>query len=342
MTLSEGPVTEKSNTGLIWEYRLALLLPRPLFVGAFIFIVCFSAAYISFQWSFDYRIDPLAIGYGFMIASGLIVPRYFTSSVVGQPQNVREEARSDRHEAEIMALHLPIDKISHSRIAGVMGVLAFFLMIEVILIVNGNGLFDPWIQLHDKSATMILVLLMGWFFGRLTFFSLIAATSLQPIPQKSDIDLLNLENLYAIGRRGLPNALIWLIGISIGMLLLPLSWDHALWTTIPVFVLSLIIGLTVLLAPARGVRNAIRTVKQEELVRLEPMLRQARDDTLTDDVSMQGRLTDLLAYQERIKSTSEWPFDPPTLLRLVLYAVLPVFSMIAGALVDRIVNIVLG
>lgn len=334
-------MTEKSNTGLIWEYRLALLLPRPLFAGAFFFIVCFSAAYISFQWLFDFRIDSLAIGYLFMITNGLIVPRFFVPNKLNQSQNELDLSNSGLHEREIQALQFPHDKISQSRIAGGLGVLVFFLMIEVILIFNGNTLFGPWIRLHDKSVTLVLLLLLGWFFGRLAFFSLVAATSLQPIPQKSDIDLLNLEDLYAIGRRGLPNALIWLIGISIGLLLFPLSWGQALWFTIPVFAISLAFGLTVLLAPARGVRDVIRTVKQEELVRLEPMLRQARDDALTDDVSMQGRLTDLLAYQERIKSTPEWPFDPPTLLRLVLYAVLPVFSMIVGALVERVVNIVL-
>ena len=334
-------MTEISNTGLIWEYRLALLLPRPLFFGAFIFIVCFSTAYIGFQWLFGFRIDPLAIGYGLMIANGLIVPRHFAPSTLDHAENGQESAHSDRNKSEIQALHLPLDKISQSRIAGVVGVLVFFMMIEVILIVNGNSLLSPWVHLHDNSVSMFLLLLMGWFFGRLTYFSLIAATSLQPIPQKSDIDLLNLENLYAIGRRGLPNALIWLLGISIGLLMFPVSWGQALWPTIPVFVISLAVGLTVLLIPARGVRDVIKTLKKEELVRLKPMLRQARDDTLTDDVSMQGRLTDLLAYQERIKSTSEWPFDLPTMFRLVLYAVLPVLSMVAGALVERLVNFVL-
>lgn len=334
-------MAKKSNTGLIWEYRLALLLPRPLFFGAFLFIVCFSAAYICFQWLFGLRIDPLVIGYGFMITTGLVVPRYFAPSQLNQPQNELDLANPNRHETEIQALQLPHDKISQSRIAGGIGVLVFFVMIEVILTFNGNTFFGPWIRLHGSSVTQFLVLLLGWFFGRLAFFSLFAASSLQPIPQKFDIDLLNLENLYAIGRSGLPKAIIWLVGIAIGVFLLPLSWSQALWFTIPVFAISLACGFAVLLAPARGVRNVIRTMKQEELVRLEPMLLQARDDMLTDDVSMQGRLTDLLAYQERIKLTPEWPFDPPTLLRLVFYAVLPVFSMIAGALVDRVVNIVL-
>ena len=85
----------------------------------------------------------------------------------------------------------------------------------------------------------------------------------------------------------------------------------------------------------------IRDVKREELVRLEPLLREARDDALTGDVSMQGRLTDLLAYKIQVESTSEWPFDSSTLWRFGLYLLIPVCSMVAGALVDRVVGIAL-
>ncbi len=85
----------------------------------------------------------------------------------------------------------------------------------------------------------------------------------------------------------------------------------------------------------------IRAEKREELARLEPLLRQARDDALTGDVSTQGRLTDLLAYKTQVESTPEWPFDSPTLLRFGLYLFIPVASMVGGALVERVVDMVL-
>ena len=78
-----------------------------------------------------------------------------------------------------------------------------------------------------------------------------------------------------------------------------------------------------------------------ELARLEPLLRQARDDALTGDASTQGRLADLLAYKTKVESTPEWPFDSSTLLRFGLYMLIPLASMIGGALVERAVNIVL-
>ena len=82
-------------------------------------------------------------------------------------------------------------------------------------------------------------------------------------------------------------------------------------------------------------------MKQEELARLEPLLRQARDDTLSGDASTQGRLTDLLAYKTQVESTREWPFNSSTLLRFGLYLLIPVASMVGGALMERVVDLVL-
>jgi hypothetical protein len=85
----------------------------------------------------------------------------------------------------------------------------------------------------------------------------------------------------------------------------------------------------------------IREAKREELARLEPLLRQARDDTLTRATSSQGQLSDLLAYKTQIESTPEWSFDSSTLLRFSLYLLIPVGSMVGGALVERVVDLVL-
>ncbi len=56
---------------------------------------------------------------------------------------------------------------------------------------------------------------------------------------------------------------------------------------------------------------------------------------------MQGRLTDLLAYKIQVESTQEWRFDAPTLLRFGLYVLLPFATMVGGALVDRVVGMVI-
>ena len=85
----------------------------------------------------------------------------------------------------------------------------------------------------------------------------------------------------------------------------------------------------------------IQAVKREELERLEPLLRQARDDALTGDASTQGRLADLLAYRTQVEATPEWPFDSSTLVRFGLYLLIPLAAMVGGALVERVVDMVL-
>ena len=187
---------------------------------------------------------------------------------------------------------------------------------------------------------MALSLLMGWFMGRSGYFEFFMPTSHRRLPQQTDIDLLDLEHVYPMGRGGLRRALVWFVGLSIGSLFF-LDTGLGLWGVLFFFATAFGIGLGVLLRPAREVRGLIRNVKRDEMARLEPRVRQARDDALHGDVSTQGRLTDLLAYQDRVQSTPEWPFDSSTLLRFGLYLLIPVGSMVGGALVERVIDMML-
>ncbi len=332
-------MTEEGNTGLTWEYRLGLWLPRPLLFGAFLFAAFLIGAYLSFQWFFDLHVERIAIGMMLLISFVLTVPRYFFRSALDGQKNGLEVPLSTRHVTEVRALHLSRDKIRRSRFAGAAGVLAYVGVVEATLVVNGAPLAGSWMRLHDASASMALAVLLGWFFGRSCYLSLTSSSQL-PRPQRSDIDLLNLENIFVYGRSGLRGALFWLIILAIsGIIVLDLG--SGLWATLPMFAISLVIGLLVLLTPAREVRSLIRDVKREELARLEPLLRQARDNALTGDASTQGRLTDLVTYKTQVESTREWPFDSSTLLRFGLYLLIPVSSMVGGALVERVIDVVL-
>ncbi len=322
-------MTEEGNTGLTWEHRLALWLPRPLLFGAFLIAVCLSAAYLSFQWFFDLHVERGAFGTGLFLVLVLIAPAYFFGPFDRQ-----------HHEREIRAFYIPRNLIRVSRFAGAAGILAFVGFWELIMVLQGHTLVSPWIRLHDGSAVTPLFLLLGWFGGRSIYF-VYAGIWDKPGPQRSDIDLLNLEDIYAFGRSGLRGTLVLYIILAIAYLLILPGLGSGLWVVLPLFASQLGLGLLFLLAPAREVRSLIRDLKRKELVRLEPLLRQARDDALTGDVSTQGRLTDLLAYKTQVESTPEWPFDSPTLLRFGLYLFIPVASMVGGALVERVVDMVL-
>ena len=53
-------------------------------------------------------------------------------------------------------------------------------------------------------------------------------------------------------------------------------------------------------------------------------------------------LADLLAWRAYVASVPEWPFDAPTRLRFALYLVIPLGSWLGGALVEKLVDRLLG
>jgi hypothetical protein len=152
---------------------------------------------------------------------------------------------------------------------------------------------------------------------------------------------MNLESAYAHGRGGLRHALAYFIVVAMGGVLILPGLGSGIWVMLPLFAIHFGIGLLILLRPARDVRSLIRDVKHEELMRLEPLLRQVRDETLRGGASTQGHLTDLVTYKTQVESTPEWSFDSSTLLRFALYLLIPVASMVGGALVERVVDMVL-
>ena len=46
----------------------------------------------------------------------------------------------------------------------------------------------------------------------------------------------------------------------------------------------------------------------------------------------------VLAFENRIESVREWPFDAPTLTRFFLYVAIPLGSWVGGALVERLLG----
>jgi len=331
-------VTEEGKAGLIWERRLALWLPGPPLMGAFVIAVCLSTAYLSFQWFFDLSIEDSPFAQVLFITCVLMAPRYLLASVDRQQIGL-EVSRSDSHGQELQALQLPLDAIRRSRYAGVAGVLITVAVWELLMVSMGRDLLSPWIRLQGYSAEVILTLLLGWFIGR-NFYFFSEGFYDSPGPRRSDIDLLDLEDVYVYGRGGLRGALVWFIVVAIGASLVLPGLGSGLWVALPGYAFYFGVGLLILLTPARKARSLIRDVKDEELARLEPLLRQARDDTLTGDASTQGRLTDLVTYKTQVESTREWSFDSSTLVRFGLYLLIPVASMVAAALVERVVDLV--
>ncbi len=335
-------MAEGTTTGLTWERRLALWLPGSPLFGAFLVAAILIISYFVFQSIFALATYRLAILLILFIAYVLMSPRYAALPLASDNRRVDGPGPSvsGRTDMEVSALQSPRTMIQQSRVAGAAGVLVFFTINGLAAYMEGAGPGDWLGRFHAGTVLIPITMLIGWLAGRGIYFSLVS-THESTLPDRSDVDLLSLDSLYSLGRTGLRGSLLALFGISIGGLVF-LDTEIGLWGTIPTFVTGLGLGLLILLRPGREVCNLIRAVKRDELVRLEPLLKQARDGAITGEGSTQGQLTDLMSYQARIESTKEWPFDLPTLMRFGLYLLIPVVSMVGGALVERVVDFVLG
>ena len=157
------------------------------------------------------------------------------------------------------------------------------------------------------------------------------------------IDLLDRGALASIGRMGLRGAVLWLVG---GTIASTLTWGMN--QAAPVLViLTLLLGFATasMLLPALMARGRLREAKAVELRKVRRRIARAREamwaDGPADRTEQSALMTGLLAYEARIESVREWPFDTPTLLRFALLAVLAAGSWLGGALVERALGVVL-
>lgn len=344
--IEQEPVTRDSKMQLTWEHRLALWLPGPSLLGFLMVAGFLIASYLSLIWFFKQEyvfVERLPIIIALFIAFMLMVPRYLAAPRQHLPLDGGITPPNTQMTA--VALQLPAKELRNSRFAAVAGVLFVLGITEVIEIMKGadiEALIFFYFHVHNGVLTLPLSLTMGWLLGRGGYLTIaLMSTNDLRLPASSEIDLLNLDHLYIIGRSGLRGSLVCLLTISIASLIL-LDTPIGLWGMLPAFASGFVGGLFILFRPARAVRNLIRFAKRNELARLGPKVLKARDDALLDDMPTQGRLTDLLAYKNSITAIPEWSFDSPTLMRFGLYLLLPVGSMIAGTFIERIIDSLVG
>ncbi len=161
-----------------------------------------------------------------------------------------------------------------------------------------------------------------------------------------DVDLLDLDPLSPFAATGLTNAAIWLIGSAIASLLVTLVSN----LSVVALVITATVGMGVagLILPSRGLHRYLRERERDELAIVRKQIASERDillattaTTATADSTRLSRLPALLAYEARIESVREWPFDTSTLSRFGLFLLIPLASWIGGALVERMVDVAL-
>lgn len=156
------------------------------------------------------------------------------------------------------------------------------------------------------------------------------------------VDLLDISRLSPIARRGQQSVLIWALYLS----LFSLFWlgDTAARSNASLLVMVLGLAMSAYFLPLIAIRRNIRATKHAELERLRAEIRVERDITArhTDAADQTPRLANLVTYYQLIDSTREWPIDATNLVRLALYLILGLGSWLGGAIVERMLDGLIG
>jgi len=151
------------------------------------------------------------------------------------------------------------------------------------------------------------------------------------------IDLLRTDQLTLIGRSAARTALIW-FGISAALCLFFTS-DGITIFTLALVLGSIGMGVAIFVATMGHVHRRIRETKARELERIRSQIDAVRHEAHASADAAQ-RLQGLIAYEGRIASTAEWPFDQTTAMRVgasALILTVPWFGQaVAGTLVERL------
>ena len=200
-----------------------------------------------------------------------------------------------------------------------------------------------FIFLREGNAVMKSApLLFAWFLVTITILSVMFARGVE-LTRKADtgfrkllandvrIDLLRVDALDVLGRASARAALVWFV-ISAVICLFFVSGGDTL-TAVITLVACAAMGLWIFTRNMQRVHALIGAAKRTELERVRREIDSARL-SLHASADAATRVQGLLAYEARIASAPEWPFDQSTLIRFgasALILTLPWFGQAVAA-----------
>jgi hypothetical protein len=279
-----------------------------------------------------------------IIAMVAYLPGAYAVGTRGARRTIEEllpALRGEREERARLAAGAGRYSAAPLRRAGLAG--TALLLLVPLAVDQDLGTYVLW-RFHPEPIFLRLLLpVAGWFVGRFFYAVYAESRRLSRIGRELlRVDLLDPRPAAPLARQGLRYALLT---IGIGSIISLFFLDPDLRPAdrpgmIPVLLaahaaIALLAGLALAL-PARGAREAIRAAKRAELDWCDAALRRAREGA-----GGHG-LADLVAWRGLVESAREWPFDAPTLLRFALYLGIPLGSWLGGALVERVLDALLG
>lgn len=230
-----------------------------------------------------------------------------------------------------------------SRLAGAAGVLAGLVLIfltsrQIQLQEPGR---NPWNA--GELYIDLLSLLLLWGLGRAAYFSFrgAGANEYRNVP----VDLWNVAPLQRYGRRGLRNALAWILGISLLVVIMffdpnpNLQVDSAK-VLIPLVLGSIAVAFLSLFLPLWTLKKRLQHEKAAEIDDIASQLREIRNGRQRGEVTRPGTEADLIARRTFIREIPEWAIDTGSFRKLSIYLLFPAGSWFVGPLLRKMVDTV--
>ena len=155
------------------------------------------------------------------------------------------------------------------------------------------------------------------------------------------IDLFDLSPLAPFTRQGLRTALLAIGFVAIAGLMVLTETGFGVLATWMAAIILLAAGAALLL-PLRGVHGRIVREKQSVLAAIDERLGALRvalpGPGPEPAVGRPGEFADLAAYRDLVRGVPEWPIGRSSVVRLVLYLLIPVVSWALAALVEHLVE----
>jgi hypothetical protein len=185
--------------------------------------------------------------------------------------------------------------------------------------------------------------LFGALVSRLFATEVHLARAYNRLGERVEIDLLAQTHVLVFARKGLRSVVIWVLISSIFSIFWVL--DSAGQANIALSMAVLGLATVAFVAPTLGVHRNIRNQKAQELAILAEAIRVERAAVLaprrTGMPPEDARLGNLIQYQTFVKAIREWPFDLSIVSRSSLLIVLGAGSWLGGAVVERLLNLLL-
>jgi hypothetical protein len=194
----------------------------------------------------------------------------------------------------------------------------------------------PVLELTISMGQIVLWCIIGMLLG----VRISAANAFRRIAEVLPVSLLRPDRQRSLTRTGVVDVAI----IAGALLLTPLqSLDAEFrWYNYHFGVLVALPAATFfLLWPLQPLHRRNRQERDARLAAVERQL-DALPQEIPDSVEASARLETLLAHRERLRSVRTWPLSTGLLSRVLIYLVIPPLAWAGAALVERVVDALLG